>query len=128
MDPLVFPPASEVEKLSVARVLPDGQPLMDVKIYDRQRIEEILSQLQANNTGYSSVMKTKAPQEYWVAVNTKDLMATMVWIGPDWLGGVDSRHEAKNRSLASHYRKLDGEQHAKLIALLHQAESDLKVP
>jgi hypothetical protein len=125
MDPLVFPSASEVEEISVVRLKPDGQYHDSFKVFDRQKIEEILIQLKANNTGYLSAMKGLTPQEYSIAVDTKNVMATMVWLGPDWLGGVDDHHRNENHVLTSHFRKLDGEQHTKLITLLRQAEAEL---
>ena len=124
MDPLVIPPASEVEEISITRLKPDGQYQTSFKTFDRRRIEAILAELQSNNTGYWSAMTGLAPQEVSIAVDTKDAMATMVWVGPGWLGGVDNRHRRKDGLLTSHYRKLDSEQHTKLIALLRQAETE----
>ena len=50
-------------------------------------------------------------------------MSAMAWIGPDWFGGVDEHHEEKDRGLASHFRKLDEEQHKRLLILLRQPEA-----
>ena len=122
MEPLVFPPLSEIEEITVKRLEPDGGTLTEFKIYDPQEVEKILAELQTNNTGYLSDMEGMAPQEYAVAVDTKEGMAAMTWIGPDWLGGVDEHHKDEKGGLVSHFRKLDEEQHERLLILLRQPE------
>jgi hypothetical protein len=122
MDPLVFPPVSEIEEITVIRLKPDGGDLTEFEIHDPQKIEEVLAELQSNNTGYLSDMEGRAPQEYAVAFDTRESMAAMAWIGPDWFGGVDEHQEEKDGGLASHYRKLDEEQHKRLLILLRQPE------
>ncbi|HEX4960735.1 MAG TPA: hypothetical protein VF173_07845 [Thermoanaerobaculia bacterium] len=118
MEPLVLPPTAQVAEVSVTRWKPNGDSDGSFKIFDRKKVEEILTQLRANNTGYSSAMKGLPPQEYSIAVDTEDVMAAMVWVGPGWLGGVDDHHKDEKGRLLSHYRKLDPEQHSKLLSLL----------
>ena len=118
----MIPPAAEIEAMSVTRWKPNGKYHTEFKIYDRQRIEAVLAELRSNNAGYSSALEGQTPQEYSIGINTRETMVTMVWIGPDWLGGVDEQHTDERGTLASHYRKLDEEQHTRLLILLRQPE------
>ena len=120
IDPLVIPPAADIEYINVSRRNPDGSERSEFKIWDRQKIEAIAAELRMNNTGYFTEMDKQVPQEYSVALNGREGMATMVWIAHDWLGGVDSEHEDSSGGLASHFRKLDAEQHRRLLLLLRQ--------
>jgi hypothetical protein len=122
VEPLVFPPLSEIEVISVMRLKPDGGTLTEFKIHDPLKVEEILAELRTNNAGYLSDMEGKAPQEYAVAMSTSERMAAMAWIGPDWFGGVDEDHKDEKGGLVSHFRKLDEEQHERLLILLRQPE------
>jgi hypothetical protein len=122
MDPLVIPPAADLFELEVTRLNPDGSRQNDFKVQDRRKMEEILAELRTDNTGYVSAMEGHAPQEYWVSLASDERMETMIWIGPDWLGGVDDEHKDEKGALTSHYRKLSPEQHARLVALLKPAE------
>jgi hypothetical protein len=124
MDPLVLPPAAEIEMIHVTRLQSNGDRDAEWQIDNRQKIEAILAELGSNNTGYSSAMDGLTPQEYAIALDGKDRMEAMVWVGPDWLGGVDARHKDEKGGLASHYRKLDAQQHARLVALLQQPPAE----
>ncbi len=48
-DPLSLPPAAEMEQIKVTRWTPNGSYQSSFKIHDRQRIEEILAELQSIN-------------------------------------------------------------------------------
>ncbi len=122
MEPLVFPPLSEIEEITVMRLNPDGGTLTEFKLHDPRKVEEILAELRTNNAGYLSEMEARVPQEYAVAMNTRERMAAMAWIGPDWFGGVDEHHKDEKGGLVSHFRKLDEEQHERLLILLKQPE------
>jgi hypothetical protein len=122
MDPLVLPPAAEIEMIHVTRLKSNGDQGGEWQVDNRQKIEAILAELGSNNTGYSSAMDGLTPQEYSIALDGKDRMEAMVWVGPDWLGGVDARHKDEKGGLISHYRKLDPQQHARLAALLKQPQ------
>jgi hypothetical protein len=118
MDPLVLPPAEDLFELQVTRLNPDGSRQSDFKVQDRRKMEEILTELRTDNTGYVSAMEGRAPQESWVSLDGNERMEAMVWIGPDWLGGVDDEHKDEKGALTSHYRKVSPEQHERLVALL----------
>ena len=124
MDPLVIPPASEIEMIHVTRSQSNGDREGEWQVDNRQKIEAILAELRSGNAGYSSAMDGLTPQEYSIALAGKDRMETMVWVGPDWLGGVDARHKDEKGKLTSHYRKLDPQQHARLVALLKQPQAE----
>ncbi len=67
-------------------------------------------------------MEGRVPQEYAVAFDTRESMSAMAWIGPDWFGGVDEHHKDEKGTLSSHFRKLDEEQHKRMLILLRQPE------
>lgn len=124
MEPLVIPPAAEVQEIAVTRWKPNRQWHTEYKIWNHQRIEAILAELRTHNTGYSSAKDRLTPQEYSIAINGKETMEAMVWVGSGWLGGVDSRHKDRDGGLVSRHRKLDPEQHKRLLLLLRQPQAE----
>jgi hypothetical protein len=104
-DPLVIPPAEEIEAISVTRSKSNGDWDAEWQIDNRQRIEEIVAQLRSNNTGYYSARDNRSPQEYAVALNGYERMKSEILVGADWLAGVDDSHKDKQGRLIYRYRK-----------------------
>lgn len=115
---LRLPPASEVEHIEVTRWEPNGNFDSNFKISGPQRIEEILAQLQSINSDFSNTMEGQSPQEYSMAFEGRQGLKALVWIGPDWLGGVDNRHRDRYGELEDRHRQLGQEDHRELVALL----------
>ena len=117
---LRLPPAAEVEHVEVMRWQPNGSLDTAFTISDGQRIEELLSQLQSVNSDFYRAPVGQKPQEYSLAFEGGKGLKAMVWIGPDWLGGVDSRHQDQHGVLTDRHRQLEPEDHQTLISLLNR--------
>jgi hypothetical protein len=118
IDPLVILPAAQIEYINVTRLKPNGEQQHEFRIWDRRKVEEIVAELRLHNEGYWTEMRGLPPQEYAIALNSTEIMATMIWVGHGWLGGVDQEHKDPRGGLASHFRKLDPEQHRRLLLLV----------
>ncbi len=121
IDPLVIPPASDIEYIEITRLKPNGEHQNEFKITDSQRIEAILAELRRNNQGYSTAMRGHTPQEHAISLVEYEVLDTIVWVGHGWLGGVDREHKDSDGGQTSHFRKLDAEQHRRLLLLIQQS-------
>jgi hypothetical protein len=120
-DPLSLPPAAEVEQIKVTRWTPNGSYQSSFKIQDRQRIEEILAELQSINRNFYLSREDGLPlQEVSLALTGHGKLKAMVFVGQYWLGGVDEHHEANYGTLKDRYRELSQADHEKLLALVHE--------
>jgi hypothetical protein len=119
-DPLSLPPAAEVEQIKVTRWTPNGSYQSSFKIHDRQRIEEILAELQSINRNFYLSRDRLSLQEYSLALTEHGKLKAMVYVGQYWLGGVDEHHEANYGTLKDRYRELSQADHEKLLALVHE--------
>lgn len=112
MEPLVIPAPAEIEYISVERLKPDGDRQSELKIWDRPKIEAILTELRLDNTSYSSERDGRAPQEYAIALNGKEGMKTMVWVGHGcseaWTKNTRTRRAGWRATIASSHRSSTG--------------------
>jgi hypothetical protein len=115
---LRLPQASQVEHIDVIRWQANGNFDSNFKITDRQKIEEILTELEAFNSDfYPPPDYGQTPSEVSIAFEDRKGLKAMVWIGPGWLGGVDHRQD-KYGEFADRYRSLAPNDHQALLALL----------
>jgi len=119
-DPLTLPPAEEVEQIEVTRWTPNESYQSSFKIHDRRRIEAILAALRSVNRDFYLSMDGWLTQEVSLALAGHGKLKAMIYIGPNWLGGVDEDHEANYGELEDRYRELGQADHAKLLALVQE--------
>ncbi len=115
---LRLPSASDIQHVEVIRWRPNGDFESSFRISDRRRIEEILAQLQSVNSDFANVMDRQAPQEVSLAFEGRKGLKALVWIGPGWLAGVDSRHRSMDGELWVRHRQIEPGDHEKIAALL----------
>jgi hypothetical protein len=120
LPPLVIPDVKDIWRISINRRTPSGEWQSEHEIVDPRKMEAILAELRVDNTGYSSEMYGRSPQEYSIGMSGHETMEAMIWVGHGWLGGVDRHHEDLDGGLSSHFRKLKPEQHIRLLLLMKQ--------
>ena len=119
-DCLVIPEASQVEMVKVAWLNADGTSKSDYQVDTRPRIEELITALKGHRGGEPcrTVVKRR-PQEMSVSFQGYDSVPLILWIGPDWIGGVDTK-KGKDGWLIERWRPLGAAERAALLPLLRQ--------
>ena len=116
--PLAIPPAGNVARIDFTRWSGTENQGM-VRIHDREQVERILALLALNNAGYFRRRYRFGPgeptgQQYSIAVQGELSVPLVVWVGPDWLGGVDETVE-KDGWRQARYRPLGPAERAELL-------------
>ena len=116
--PLANIAASEVSAIHVKRWKTADQHELWVRVDDRQRIDQILAQVQALNGGFRHEPAWRGelpPPEYaftWKVPGSQ----SVVWVGPGWLGILDTPRTQGTQG--ARYRDISESQHSRLVALL----------
>jgi hypothetical protein len=128
-EPLTIPDPSKIELVEVIRLGKNGETLAEHKISERQRIEAIVAGLRPHNTGYREdtelgrlLSGSESGQEYALLFreSINEAAPLIVWIGSDWLGGVDELKDEKG-GRAARQRSLSRAEHDDLVALIAEA-------
>jgi hypothetical protein len=118
-DCLVIPEASQVEMVKVALRNADGTTKSDYQIDTRPRIEELIAALKGHRGEACRTVVKSRPQEMSVSFQGYDSVPLILWIGPDWIGGVDTK-KGPDGWLIGRWRPLGAAERASLLSLLRK--------
>jgi hypothetical protein len=117
---LKLPEAAAVGRIEVVRWDARGQRQTAGASADARLIEQLLAHLEAHNSGYSAEWPRRSwpAQEYTISFETRESVALVVWVGRDWVGGVDEEPEPGGRRRLARRRPLGEAERERLVALL----------
>jgi hypothetical protein len=118
-DCLAVPPAAQVEIVKVAVLNPDGTTRRTYQIDTRPHIEVLPAAVGPLQEGGCKTFHGRRPQELTVSFQGYDSVPLILWIGPDWIGGVDTKKDARGW-LLPRWRSLHQAEHTMLLDLLHE--------
>jgi len=118
---LQVPPPAQIEIVKVTEVHADGTTGAGHQVDTRPRVEALVAALQAATEAAPAAecrtVETARKQELSVGLEGRDSVPLILWIGPDWIGGVDTLKDAKGKLLAR-WRPLAPGEHDLLVHLL----------
>ena len=117
---LAVPEASKVEIVKVSVLNPDGTSKRSYQIDTRPRVEELVEAVRANSGGQCKTFEKERPQDLAVSFSTYDSVPLILWIGPDWIGGVDETKKDRKGWLISRWRPMDPSEREQLLVLLRE--------
>jgi hypothetical protein len=116
---LAVPEASKVEIVKVSVLNPDGMSKRSYQIDTRPRVEALVEAIRSNEGGQCKTFEQERPQDLSVAFSTYDSVPLILWIGPDWIGGVDTKKDSKGW-LISRWRPMEPSERERLLELLRE--------
>ena len=116
--PLTLPEPSSVWGIEVVRWDVQGERRSETTSNDPRLIEQLLDHLQAHNAGYRIERGEWSGHEITIAFEDRDSLPLVVWIGRDWLGGVDEEREPGSGERLTRRRPLAPAEKELLLALL----------
>lgn len=116
--PLNLPQAESVFRIEVIRWTPDGERRSTTRSTDPRLIEQLLAHLREHNAEYATFPRRGPEQEYTISFEARDSVPLVLWIGRDWLGGVDEELEPGGAARLARRRPLGPTERERLVALL----------
>jgi hypothetical protein len=116
---LTVPEATAIEMVKVTRLTADGNSGTEHQIDTRPRVEALVAALRARTGGSCKTAVEKRPQELSVALQGRDSVPLILWIGRDWIGGVDTQKDAKGW-LVGRWRPFEPGERDELLDLLRE--------
>ncbi|HEX3129064.1 MAG TPA: hypothetical protein VH394_17150 [Thermoanaerobaculia bacterium] len=128
--PMLIPALGEMDFVVVHHLKLPGTPVWTHEIRDPKRIAAILEHLRKHNTGYRADSRFHDPlfgsrdHEYKIDFHDKaDTLPLIIWIGPNWIGGMDLR---RGEPWSARYRRLRASERRELLALITQGEAETR--
>jgi len=118
---LAVPEASQVERVSVTRWTGGDAWAGKHAFADRARIERLLAALRSQPSEGCFTLERKRVQELTVAFDGTDDVPLVLWIGADWIGGVD-RQAKRDGWRRPRWRPLSGADRQALLAQIENAD------
>lgn len=118
-DCLVVPEASKVEIVKVSVLNPEGTSKRSYQIDTRPRVEALVEAVRLGQGGPCKTLERERPQDLSVAFSTYDSVPLILWIGPDWIGGVDTKKDSRGW-LISRWRPMEPSERERLLELLRE--------
>ena len=116
---LSIPEAATIEMVKVTRLTADGSDGAGWQIDTQPRVDALVAALRARSGGSCKTAVEKRVQELSVALQSRDGVPLILWIGRDWIGGVDTQKDAKGW-LIGRWRPLESGEHDELLDLLRE--------
>lgn len=116
---LVVPEASRVEMVKVSVLNPDGTTKRDYQIDTRPRVEALVAAVGSATGTTCKTYHQRRPQDLSVAFMGYDSVPLILWIGPDWIGGVDTK-KGSDGWLISRWRPMERSERDELLRLLRE--------
>jgi len=116
---LTIPEAATIEMVKVTRITADGSDGAGWQIDTRPRVDALVAALQERSGGSCMTSVEKREQEWSVALQSRDGVPLILWIGRDWIGGVDTQKNAKGW-LVGRWRPLEPGERDELLDLLRE--------
>ncbi len=123
--PLNLPQAESIWRIEVIRWTPDGERRSTTGSTDPRLIEQLLAQLREHNADYATYPGSGPEPEYTISFEARGSLPLVLWIGRDWLGGVDEELEPGGKVRLARRRPLGPAERERLIPLL-PAEAALR--
>jgi hypothetical protein len=114
---LTIPEAATIEMVKVTRITADGSDGAGWQIDTQPRIDALVAALRARSGGSCKTSVEKRVQEWSVALQSRDGVPLILWIGRDWIGGVDTQKDSKGW-LIGRWRPLEPGERDELLDLL----------
>lgn len=118
---LTIPEASSVRRIEVIRWDAQGERRSTTTSTDSRLIEQLLAYLRAHGSGYRSHAGEWPAPEVTISFEARDSVPLVLWIGRDWLGGVDEERDPGDAHRLARRRPLAPAEKERLIALLPPA-------
>jgi hypothetical protein len=111
---------ASIWRIEVVRWDPQGQRQSTSTSTDARHVEQLLAYLEEHNSQYRTDWpRRKWPaQEYTISFEAQDSVPLVIWVGPDWLGGIDETLEPDGGQRLARRRPLGQAERQRLIALL----------
>ncbi|HEX5760585.1 MAG TPA: hypothetical protein VF121_15470 [Thermoanaerobaculia bacterium] len=126
-----MPDLEEVVSVGVLH-LEEPDVFWNYEITDARRIDELLTHFRKHNTGFRAdtrlhewIHGPRHHHEYALAFKGEEDTPLMVWIGSDWLGGMDLR---KGEPWTERYRWLSPEERQDLLAMIGERDRHVADP
>jgi hypothetical protein len=116
--PLNLPEAESVFRIEVIRWTPDGERRSTTRSTDPRLIEQLLAHLREHDAEYTTFPGRGPEHAYTISFEARDSVPLVLWIGRDWLGGVDEELEPGGAVRLARRRPLGPAERERLIALL----------
>jgi hypothetical protein len=117
---LSLPEAASVWRIEVIRWDPQGQRQTTTTSTDARHVEQLLAYLEEHNSQYRTDWPRREwpAQEYTISFEAQDSVPLILWVGRNWLGGVDEKLESDRGQRLARRRPLGQAERERLIALL----------
>lgn len=116
---LAIPDAATIEIVKVTRITPDGSEGAGWQVDTQPRVDALVAGLRARSGGSCKTSVENRVQELSVALQSRDGVPLILWIGRDWIGGVDTQKDAKGW-LIGRWRPLEPGERDELLDLLRE--------
>ena len=97
---LAVPRAADLERVTIKSWTPSGASASEQRVDDPARVDALLRELREDFRGTCRTMETTRPQEATISFDGRDEVLLIVWVGADWIGGVDQIIGADRTRLA----------------------------
>jgi hypothetical protein len=121
-DALKIPDAATVEMVKVTELNPDGTYKLQYQIDVRAHVEALVAAVRAHKGGAWKTLHRKWPQELSVAFDSYDAVPLILWIGPDWIGGVDTE-AGPDSVLIPRWQPMERAERDLILAQLHEEDA-----
>ncbi|HEV7508575.1 MAG TPA: hypothetical protein VGS07_27080 [Thermoanaerobaculia bacterium] len=116
---LRVPELAKIEMVKVSELNADGTSKKSYQIDVRSHIAALIEAVRAHQGGAWKTVQKHRPQELSVAFDGYDSVPLILWIGPDWIGGVDT--EARPDGwLIPRWRPMDRAERDLILKQLHE--------
>ena len=124
--PFAIPDLKQVQYVQVSQI--EGtSTVWEHEIRDPRRIAPILAHFREHNRGYRTatflgeMLSRDRVQIYAVSFSGDDGVPLIIWVGPDWLGGIDKAVEFDGEMLERD-RPLSASEREALLALIRERD------